>query len=319
MRTVSEMVLIVFLDFVLEWVPGSIVKGLIFSVSCLSLENHLLIECRLIDIRYMAQQRQWHGQRRAINTEQRHQTLTGNSSREPRWSISNRVLSFWSWDPGGSCRSYHFWYVNLRKTHPSRGYVLGCNRSFITGTTGEGLGGAVREAYSFLSTNYSPGDEIFLIGFSRGAFTARTVAGLIDTVGLLTKKGLSALPEIFRDVKHQRDPKYKPKNPNIPFPDKPSVEDPLYLDELIRVRPPSEYCDCCLPLLTLDIAWHDGHRRYRESYRCLGHCRYVQPPVDLDNAQTMSQILRRILGCATCRLAAEDWRPRRGVAEDGFL
>lgn len=34
----------------------------------------------------------------------------------------------------------------------------------------------IREAYSFIATNYEPGDEIFLIGFSRGAFTARSVA-----------------------------------------------------------------------------------------------------------------------------------------------
>lgn len=34
----------------------------------------------------------------------------------------------------------------------------------------------IREAYSFVATNYEPGDEIILLGFSRGAFTARSVA-----------------------------------------------------------------------------------------------------------------------------------------------
>ena len=34
----------------------------------------------------------------------------------------------------------------------------------------------IREAYSFIATNYEAGDEIILIGFSRGAFTARSVA-----------------------------------------------------------------------------------------------------------------------------------------------
>lgn len=34
----------------------------------------------------------------------------------------------------------------------------------------------IREAYSFVATNYEPGDEIVLLGFSRGAFTARGVA-----------------------------------------------------------------------------------------------------------------------------------------------
>lgn len=34
----------------------------------------------------------------------------------------------------------------------------------------------MREAYSFVAANYEPGDEIILVGFSRGAFTARGVA-----------------------------------------------------------------------------------------------------------------------------------------------
>lgn len=34
----------------------------------------------------------------------------------------------------------------------------------------------IREAYSFIATNYEAGDEIILLGFSRGAFTARSVA-----------------------------------------------------------------------------------------------------------------------------------------------
>lgn len=98
-----------------------------------------------------------------------------------------------------------------------------------------GLGENVCEGYSFLSNNYAPGDEIFLIGFSRGAFTARSVAGLISTVGILTKKGLPFLPEIFRDVQFRRSPRYRPRNPDIPFPNKPSASDPRYAEELYRV------------------------------------------------------------------------------------
>ncbi|KAF2464750.1 uncharacterized protein BDR25DRAFT_95065 [Lindgomyces ingoldianus] len=104
----------------------------------------------------------------------------------------------------------------------------------VGGTLGEGLGDAVREGYSFLANNYHPGDEIFLLGFSRGAFTARSIAGLVGEVGLLTKKGIHALPEVFKDVQHRRDPKYIAKNPNVPFPNKPSADDPRYVDELTR-------------------------------------------------------------------------------------
>jgi uncharacterized protein (DUF2235 family) len=37
----------------------------------------------------------------------------------------------------------------------------------------------VEEVYNFISQNYSAGDEIFLFGFSRGAYTARMVAQFI--------------------------------------------------------------------------------------------------------------------------------------------
>ncbi len=41
----------------------------------------------------------------------------------------------------------------------------------MAGTTGAGLAGNVLEAYLFLADNYNPQDQIFLFGFSRGAYT----------------------------------------------------------------------------------------------------------------------------------------------------
>ena len=104
----------------------------------------------------------------------------------------------------------------------------------LAGISGGGLNEIIREGYQFLSTNYTPGDELFLFGFSRGAFTARSIAGLIDEIGVLTRDGLPFLAEIFRDVRHAHDPKYVPKHPDIPFPDKPSAQDPEYRAELRR-------------------------------------------------------------------------------------
>lgn len=51
--------------------------------------------------------------------------------------------------------------------------------------TGYGLDDNVMKAYHFLIDNYEDGDNIFLFGFSRGAYTARVLAGLIHKVGLL--------------------------------------------------------------------------------------------------------------------------------------
>ena len=104
----------------------------------------------------------------------------------------------------------------------------------VSGTTGKGLPENVREAYAFLANNYHHGDEIFLIGFSRGAFTARSIGGLISEIGLLTKKGLNDLPEVYEDCQHRRDPNYVPRHPDIPFPRKPSASDPRYAEELER-------------------------------------------------------------------------------------
>jgi uncharacterized protein (DUF2235 family) len=52
--------------------------------------------------------------------------------------------------------------------------------------TGFGLDFNVLAAYSFLVHNYQAGDQIYLFGFSRGAYTVRVLAGLIHKVGLIT-------------------------------------------------------------------------------------------------------------------------------------
>ncbi|KAG8626227.1 hypothetical protein KVT40_005172 [Elsinoe batatas] len=102
------------------------------------------------------------------------------------------------------------------------------------GITGEGLAEMVREEYGFICNNYQRGDEIFLFGFSRGAFTARAIAGLIDEIGVLSKEGHQYLPEIYKDVMNRRNPDYQPTQPNKPFRNKPSAEDPRYKSELRR-------------------------------------------------------------------------------------
>jgi len=55
----------------------------------------------------------------------------------------------------------------------------------LTGASGWGLSRNVKQLYGELARVYVPGDRIFLFGFSRGAFTVRTLAGLITTCGIL--------------------------------------------------------------------------------------------------------------------------------------
>lgn len=105
----------------------------------------------------------------------------------------------------------------------------------VGGATGIGLSEHVQAAYNFLAVNYIRGDEIILIGFSRGAFTARSVGGLIDGVGLLTRKGLPSLSEIYQDYQQRHNPNYRPEYPDNPFPNKPNAKKPAYRQELQRV------------------------------------------------------------------------------------
>lgn len=66
------------------------------------------------------------------------------------------------------------------------------------GGLGAGLTTNVIEAYNFIVLNYEPGDEIFCFGFSRGAYTARAVAGLVTDIGVIKPIHMQVFPEIYR-------------------------------------------------------------------------------------------------------------------------
>jgi uncharacterized protein (DUF2235 family) len=89
---------------------------------------------------------------------------------------------------------------------------------YIGGATGEGLDEHIREAYVFIVQNYVEGDEIILLGFSRGAFTARSIAGLIDTVGLLTRGGMANFYRIFKDYENMNIKNYDNPVPGLNIP-----------------------------------------------------------------------------------------------------
>ncbi|MEP6762244.1 MAG: DUF2235 domain-containing protein, partial [Sporichthyaceae bacterium] len=71
-------------------------------------------------------------------------------------------------------------------------YIGGVGANFywldriVGGAFGLGLFGHITTGYRFLALNYDPGDQIFVLGFSRGAYTARSLVGMITRVGLLT-------------------------------------------------------------------------------------------------------------------------------------
>lgn len=67
----------------------------------------------------------------------------------------------------------------------------------LAGAFGLGLFDKIAAAYRFLVFNYDPGDEIYIFGFSRGAFTARSLAGLIRKCGIVTRDRLDKVEEAF--------------------------------------------------------------------------------------------------------------------------
>jgi uncharacterized protein (DUF2235 family) len=75
----------------------------------------------------------------------------------------------------------------------------------VGGASGKGITSNILQAYQFISNNFQRGDHIYLFGFSRGAYTARSLSGFIYHFGILKKEYQHLLP-IFYDL-YQRTPK----------------------------------------------------------------------------------------------------------------
>jgi uncharacterized protein (DUF2235 family) len=66
------------------------------------------------------------------------------------------------------------------------------------GALGFGLSANVRSCYAWLVQRYEPGDELFLFGFSRGAFTARSLAGLVRNSGILRPEHAGMVKDAYK-------------------------------------------------------------------------------------------------------------------------
>ena len=76
----------------------------------------------------------------------------------------------------------------------------------LGGGLGAGLSHNVQECYAFIADNFVPGDEIFLFGFSRGAYTARSIAGLIGWSGMLRKADMDEFQVLWHGYKARNLP-----------------------------------------------------------------------------------------------------------------
>jgi len=75
------------------------------------------------------------------------------------------------------------------------------------GGIGLGIDKKIKNAYIFLCLNYQPGDEIYMFGFSRGAYTVRCLAGLIYNSGLPSRKYIRKIPEAYELYRDRADSK----------------------------------------------------------------------------------------------------------------
>lgn len=71
----------------------------------------------------------------------------------------------------------------------------------IGGATGKGLNKNIMDDYRYIVQNYAPGDEIFLFGFSRGAYTVRSLCGLIYNCGILKRPDARLIQAAFDHYK----------------------------------------------------------------------------------------------------------------------
>lgn len=91
------------------------------------------------------------------------------------------------------------------------------------GAFGWGIDEKIEEAYIFLCLNYEPGDEIYLFGFSRGAYTVRSLTGLVGCCGLLQRPDINHTAEAYKIYRNRNQEERQQKADN--FRDKHKIED----------------------------------------------------------------------------------------------
>jgi uncharacterized protein (DUF2235 family) len=98
-----------------------------------------------------------------------------------------------------------------QRAYYGRGVGTGRFDHLLGGAFGVGLSDKIKEAYLFLLENFEPTDELFIFGFSRGAYTARSLAGFIRNSGILRPKYAHRLDAAF-DLYRDRTPATHPRS-----------------------------------------------------------------------------------------------------------
>jgi uncharacterized protein (DUF2235 family) len=84
-----------------------------------------------------------------------------------------------------------------QRTFYHQGVGADPDERFRGGAFGYGLSRNVCDTYRFLVRHYEPGDQLFFFGFSRGAFTARSTAGLVRNCGILRRSEIHRVDDAY--------------------------------------------------------------------------------------------------------------------------
>src|SRR5664279_282514 len=98
--------------------------------------------------------------------------------------LTNPELQVGYYDPGvGTFAAPSAWSAPARALSRLGGMAIG-----------NGMRQNLGEAYTYLMKTWEPGDQVFLFGFSRGAYTARALAGMVHRIGLLRPESPNMIP-----------------------------------------------------------------------------------------------------------------------------
>ena len=101
--------------------------------------------------------------------------------------------------------------------HYDSGVGTGADDKWKGGLFGDGLIDKIVDGYTFLVFNYEPGDEIYVFGFSRGAFTARAFVGFIRSVGIIERKHAARISDAVALYQQRTPGQSEDTDPQLAF------------------------------------------------------------------------------------------------------
>lgn len=123
---------------------------------------------------------------------------SGNQPDKDNEAATNVWKFYKSVRPGADDGTTQFsFYDSGVGTDKKGGIVHDWLNHIVGGAFGLGLDQKIKDGYRALASKYEDGDEVFILGFSRGAYTARSLVGLIRNAGLLPSTKLDLIDDAY--------------------------------------------------------------------------------------------------------------------------